>query len=102
VLNFLFLTLQSVQANDSQNYNGTYQRHNQAVCFSKYHKITVSCSKFSPLVISVVEMYTKITECSRPTVECKPPVLFNLKHGLGQAKGVKWELGIQHQLLNMH
>jgi hypothetical protein len=41
----------------------------------------------------------KIAECSRPIVECKPLVLFIFEHKLVQAEGVKWELGIQNQLL---
>jgi hypothetical protein len=38
----------------------------------------------------------KIAECSRPIVECKPQVLFNLEHRLVQAEGVKQEFGIQN------
>jgi hypothetical protein len=47
VPNFLFLALWCVLANVSQNCNGTWQRHNWAVCFGKRQKITVSYSKFS-------------------------------------------------------
>jgi hypothetical protein len=50
VPNFLFLALWCVLANVSQNCNGTWQRHNWAVCFGKRQKITVSYSKFSLLI----------------------------------------------------
>jgi hypothetical protein len=52
VPNFLFLALWCVLANVSQNCNGTWQRHNWAVCFGKRQKITVSYSKFSLIFYS--------------------------------------------------
>uniref|UniRef100_A0ACD6ABL7 Uncharacterized protein n=1 Tax=Avena sativa TaxID=4498 RepID=A0ACD6ABL7_AVESA len=45
--------MRCVLANVPQNCNGTWQRHNFAVCFSKCLKITVSCSKFSPYVTNL-------------------------------------------------
>jgi hypothetical protein len=48
--NFLFLAMRCVRANVSQNYIGTWQRHNPAVCFGKDQNITVSCSIFSLLI----------------------------------------------------